>query len=142
MVPVLHSFRFTSQIYINNRDKQWIPSPHMPKALIERLNLRRANRFSIQSVSEAGQRSRVVDVLFEDVLPPSGDGLNVPASSDDGDSSSVVSGSGHWDEAHRRVVCGAHLSGSLVPHCRHPHATLLRDSDLMGSYPGRVKSMT
>ena len=88
------------QIYINNRDKQVVPSPHMPKALVERLNLRRPNRFSIQSVASNGQKSHVTDVLFEDVLPEPRPGRELAGQ---GDASSVVSSSQNED-GERRVV--------------------------------------
>ena len=90
----------------------------MPKALVERLNLRRPNRFSIQSVGEAGQRSRVVDVLFEDVLPGGGaDDREVDLRPAEGDDSSVVSSNSHTDDGQRRVVS---LSYSCILICNGP----------------------
>eukprot|EP00918_Siedleckia_nematoides_P064772 GHVU01140810.1.p1 GENE.GHVU01140810.1~~GHVU01140810.1.p1 ORF type:complete len:604 (-),score=49.66 GHVU01140810.1:2320-4059(-) len=54
------------KIYINNRDKQNVTSPYMCKALVERLDLSKPLRFSIQTLGEGGhQASRLVEVLYE-----------------------------------------------------------------------------
>ena len=78
-----------------------VPSPHMTKALIEKLNLRRPQSFSIQAVGENGRMSRLTDVtMFEDVLPEREEG---ESSIGDGDMSSVMS-SCATEPGDRRVV--------------------------------------
>ena len=74
-----------------------VPSPHMTKALVEKLNLRRPQSFSIQTVGENGRVSRLTDaVMFEDVLSEGDSTVG------DGDMSSVMSSC--TTDADRRVV--------------------------------------
>ena len=46
------------RLQIDGRDKQDLPSPHLTKALIEHLNLRKAHHFTLQTVSTNGGSSR------------------------------------------------------------------------------------
>ena len=82
-----------------------ISSPHMTKALIEKLNFHQGSlTFSIQTIAENGQASRLVDSLYKDSQPGGGkaDGDWTPAG--DGDMSSIMS-TLQTDDQDRRVVC-------------------------------------
>jgi hypothetical protein len=88
------------KVYINGRDKQMVGSPHLSKALIEKLNLSRTHRFSIQTVAEGGQVSRMVDTLLDKISTD--DGNSEGDSAGDADVSSVMSSS-QYEDGERRV---------------------------------------
>ncbi len=88
------------RLHIDGRDRQDLLSPHLTKALIENLNLRKAHHFTIQTVSDTGVLSRPVNSAYDGL--PSHHGEDEGDSVGDGEASSILSGSYRGD-AERRV---------------------------------------
>ena len=92
------------QIFVNGKEKQKVKSAHLTKALVEKLDLSRPQHFSIQTVADNSQVSKMADTLFEDVLPePLGESGSDRESDRDGDVSSAIS-SNQYEDGERRVV--------------------------------------
>ncbi len=77
------------RLHIDGRDKQDLPSPHLTKALVEHLNLRKAHDFTIQTVSVSGVLSTPVGTAYEG--PGRYHGEDEGDSAGDGDVSSIMS---------------------------------------------------
>ena len=90
------------RLQIDGRDKQDLPSPHLTKALIEHLNLRKAHHFTLQTVSTNGGSSRPVHTNYEG--PGRYRGEEEGDSAGDGDVSSITSSSHNGTGDHDRRV--------------------------------------
>ncbi len=110
------------RLHIDGREKQDLPSPHLTKALVEHLNLRKPHDFRIQTVSITGVLSPPVAARYEGRGRQHGEDDGDSAAGD-GDVSSIfsgsVSGSAAGDPQHERRVFMALYNYN--PQSQSPH---------------------
>ena len=90
------------RLQVDGRDKQDLPSPHLTKALVEHLNLRKPHHFTLQTISNTGAASRPIHTNYEG--PGQHRGEDEGDSAGDGDVSSIMSGSYNGTGDHDRRV--------------------------------------